>query len=234
MRKIHRGQRKKCLFFPLFTITFKKIRQETAEKLNLNRGDLSENADFTVLDEKNQILLREIEECKNFLEIAEVREKNNNNSFVNLGSIVVYLWLNKQEKLTVELTDDVVAEPPQKVSVNSPFGEALLGKKVANKNLTEKREANEKKQQINKAYEVLSDEEKKKRYDLGESNFSTARDTENFEEYIQRMNEQIEEKKSQQLETKLSAETSKFTPLRNGKKPHEEPEKAKAELQVNR
>jgi transcription elongation GreA/GreB family factor len=32
--------------------------------------------------------------------------------------------------LTVELTDDVTAEPPQKVSVNSPFGESLLGKKV--------------------------------------------------------------------------------------------------------
>lgn len=107
-----------------------KIRQETTEKLNLNRGDLSENADFTVLDEKNQNLLREIEECKNFLEIAEVREKNSNNYFINLGSIVTYLWLNKQEKLTVELTDDVLAEPPQKVSVNSPFGEVLLGKKV--------------------------------------------------------------------------------------------------------
>jgi transcription elongation GreA/GreB family factor len=68
-----------------------KARQETAEKLSLNRGDLSENADFTVLDAKNQNLLKEIEECKNSLETAEVREKNNHNSFVDLGSIVTCL-----------------------------------------------------------------------------------------------------------------------------------------------
>jgi len=47
-------------------------------------------------------------------------------------------------------------------------------------------------QKINKAFEILGDEEKKRRYDLGESDFSAARDTENFEEYARRMNEEID------------------------------------------
>jgi transcription elongation GreA/GreB family factor len=107
-----------------------KIKRETAERLSLNSGDVSENADFTVLDEKNQNLLREIEESKNILEKAKVCEEISNKSLAGLGSIVTYLWFNKQEKLTIELTDDIVADPPHKVSITSPLGEKLLEKKV--------------------------------------------------------------------------------------------------------
>jgi len=40
------------------------------------------------------------------------------------------------------------------------------------KSLAEREEANKKMQELNKAYEVLGDEDKRKRYDLGETNFS--------------------------------------------------------------
>jgi transcription elongation GreA/GreB family factor len=107
-----------------------KIKQETAERLSLTIGDLSENADFIVLDEKNQNLFKEIEESRSYLERAEIREKSNSKSFIGLGSIVTYSRFNGQEKLTIELTDDTTADPPRKISVNSPFGENLLEKKV--------------------------------------------------------------------------------------------------------
>lgn len=64
--------------------------------------------------------------------------------------------------------------------------------KWSTKSLEERGKANEEMQKVNKAYEVLGDEEKKRRYDLGETSFSTARDTESFEEYVRRMNEQDE------------------------------------------
>ncbi|RIA78857.1 hypothetical protein C1645_702550, partial [Glomus cerebriforme] len=62
---------------------------------------------------------------------------------------------------------------------------------------------------IGEAYEVLGDEDKKRRYDLGETNFSTASNAESFEEYLRRMNEQdgvrIEEIDEQLRKLKLLA-----------------------------
>src|SRR5436305_5260098 len=107
-----------------------KKQKETAERLSLTSGDLSENADFLILDAKNLSLLREIEELEIILEKAEVYEKTNNKSSVELGSTITYLWINKQKKLTTILTDDIIADPPHKVSINSPFGEKLLKKKA--------------------------------------------------------------------------------------------------------
>jgi transcription elongation GreA/GreB family factor len=107
-----------------------KEQIETAERLNLTRGDVSENTDFTLLEAKNSNLLKEIEESKIILEKARICEKISNKSFSGLGSIITYLWLNRQEKLTTELTDNIIANPPHKISVNSPLGEKLLEKKV--------------------------------------------------------------------------------------------------------
>lgn len=128
---------KKIVITPKGYLTLKKKiahlekkQKETAERLNLNRGDVSENAVYTLLEEKNLDLLREIEESKFILERAEVCEEINDNKTLAVGSTVTYLWLNSQEKLTIELTDDITADPPRKVSANSPFGEKLLGKKI--------------------------------------------------------------------------------------------------------
>lgn len=111
-------------------VRLEKEQAKTAERLNLTRGDVSENTDFTLLEAKNSNLLKEIEESQIILEKAEVRERISNKSLAELGSTVTYLWLNKQEKLVTELTDDIMASPPHKISVNSPFGEKLLEKKV--------------------------------------------------------------------------------------------------------
>ena len=46
---------------------------------------------------------------------------------------------------------------------------------------------------INQAYEVLGDEEKKGRYDSGETNFSTASDSESYEEFLRRKEEEIDD-----------------------------------------
>jgi transcription elongation GreA/GreB family factor len=72
-------------------VRLKKKQEKTAEKLNFNRGDISENADFSLLEEKNLNLLREIEETENILERSEVRKKINNKNLAELGSILTYL-----------------------------------------------------------------------------------------------------------------------------------------------
>ncbi|CAJ0917083.1 7186_t:CDS:2 [Entrophospora sp. SA101] len=61
---------------------------------------------------------------------AEICQKNNNKSLVGLGSVVTYKILTAGEEETVEITDTVEASPPQKISLYSPVGESLLGKKV--------------------------------------------------------------------------------------------------------
>ena len=68
-----------------------KKQKETAERLNLNRGDVSENAVYALLEEKNLNLLREIEESKFILERAEVCEETNDNKSLAVGSMVTYL-----------------------------------------------------------------------------------------------------------------------------------------------
>jgi transcription elongation GreA/GreB family factor len=111
-------------------VRLKKEQEETAVRLSLAGGDIKENAEFTILEAKNLELLGEIEKLKNRLEKAEVCKKVNDKSLARLGNLVTCLWLNKQKKLTIELTDDITADPPHKIPVDSPFGEILLGKKV--------------------------------------------------------------------------------------------------------
>jgi DnaJ-class molecular chaperone len=45
-----------------------------------------------------------------------------------------------------------------------------------NKSSEERQNANDKMREVNQAFEVLGDEEKKRRYDLGETVFTTADD----------------------------------------------------------
>lgn len=66
------------------------------------------------------------------------------------------------------------------------------------KSLKEKETANKKMQEINQAYEVLSNEEKRKKYDLGETNFTSdfagsecEAEMEDIKEKIRRKQEEI-------------------------------------------
>lgn len=52
-------------------------------------------------------------------------------------------------------------------------------------------EATKKMQEINKAFEILGDEEKRKRYDLGETNFTSSEYDYNYEEEMENINDEL-------------------------------------------
>lgn len=113
-------------------VDLERTRREIAEKLGLAGfdSDLSENGDFWALLEKLEKTTKKISEKNSLLERADICQKNDNKSLVGLGSIVTYKILNTGEEKTVEITDTVEANPPQKISLYSPLGESLSGKKV--------------------------------------------------------------------------------------------------------
>jgi len=65
--------------------------------------------------------------------------------------------------------------------------------------LQEKEQANKKMQEINKVFEILGDEEKRKRYDLGENNFTS--DSEygySYEEELGNISDELERLREEQ------------------------------------
>ncbi|RHZ37342.1 GreA/GreB family elongation factor [endosymbiont GvMRE of Glomus versiforme] len=113
-------------------VDLEKTIKKTAEELGLSGfdSDLTENGDFTSLWEKLKEKKSKYQEKFFLLENAEICQKTNNKSLIGLGSIVTYKILNTGEEKTVEITDAIEADPPQKISMYSPHGESLLGKKV--------------------------------------------------------------------------------------------------------
>jgi len=65
------------------------------------------------------------------------------------------------------------------------------------KSLAEREEANKKMQELNKAYEILGDEDKRKRYDLGETNFTSDFATSNCEAEAEDIKEKIRRKQEE-------------------------------------
>ncbi|RHZ36560.1 GreA/GreB family elongation factor [endosymbiont GvMRE of Glomus versiforme] len=109
-----------------------KTIKKTSEELGLSGfdSDLTENGDFTALLEKLKEKTGKYQEKLFLLENAEICQKTNNKALIGLGSMVTYKILNTGEEKTVEITDEIEANPPQKISMHSPRGESLLGKKV--------------------------------------------------------------------------------------------------------
>ena len=112
----------------------KKLEEKkliVAEKLNLARldGDISENADFLVLQGQMMEILDQMSECQSLLDNSEIREKSSNQTIVELGNVVFYQIA--EEEFQVEITDQIVADPSKKkISFTSPLATRLLGKKV--------------------------------------------------------------------------------------------------------
>jgi curved DNA-binding protein CbpA len=68
-----------------------------------------------------------------------------------------------------------------------------------NKSLAEKEKANEEMRKINQAFEVLGDEEKRKRYDLGETNFTSASEYNySYEEELGNINDELKRLREEQ------------------------------------
>ena len=66
------------------------------------------------------------------------------------------------------------------------------------KSLEEKEKANTKMKEINKAYEVLGNEELRKRYDLGETNFTSSEYNYSYEEELGNINDELKRLREEQ------------------------------------
>ncbi|CAJ0882453.1 10659_t:CDS:2 [Entrophospora sp. SA101] len=109
-----------------------KTKVEIAERLSLSSldSDLSENGDFITLLGNLEETEKNITKLNLLLANVEFCQKTNSKELVGLGSLITYKILNTGEKKKVEITDAIEANPPQKISANSPLGANLLGKKV--------------------------------------------------------------------------------------------------------
>ena len=109
-----------------------KTKAEISERLSLTSldSDLSENGDFITLLGNLEEIEKDIARLNSLLVNAEICQKTDDKELIGLGSLVTYKILNVGEEKIVEITDVVGANPPQKISINSPFGVSLLGKKV--------------------------------------------------------------------------------------------------------
>jgi len=86
-------------------------------------GDLSENYDWKILNEKREKLQRQIFELKLKKKILKMKDKTNN-------AKITFQLLETGEKKTIELTDEWNVNPEQgKISTTSPLGLALVEKK---------------------------------------------------------------------------------------------------------
>ena len=107
-----------------------EVSKKNIENIRIfSDSDSVENFALTSLQEEQAKIIQEIDNLREFLDRAEINQKTNQ-GFIELGSIVSYTLLpNKKEKITVEITKKS-AFPPQMISLDSPVGKALLGKKV--------------------------------------------------------------------------------------------------------
>jgi curved DNA-binding protein CbpA len=76
-----------------------------------------------------------------------------------------------------------------------------------NKNLEERQKANGEMQKVNRAYEILGDEEKKRKYDLGETEFTSDFDGYDYEteikEEVRRKTEELKRAKNERIDIEL-------------------------------
>ena len=109
-------------------------RKEVAQKIKEAReqGDLSENAEYDAAkDEQRDIELR-IEELEKLLKNAEVVvEEEIDLEKINIGCKVKVYEIDEEEEMEFRIVGSTEANSLQnKISNESPVGQALLGKKV--------------------------------------------------------------------------------------------------------
>ena len=109
-------------------------RQEIAARLRkaISFGDLSENFDYHNAKEDQEMLERKIVELTGKIHTAEVVEKKAGSEVVQIGSVVELK--DGTEKMTYTIVTAQEADPMEgKISVESPIGAALLGRKKGEK-----------------------------------------------------------------------------------------------------
>lgn len=117
----------------LQTTEMTRITQEMADAIA--QGDLSENAEFDAAKEAQQMLSKQIAELQTKLGNARiVSPENVNTSQVSILSKVTLKNTADQTTLVYTLVPPSEANLSQgKISVASPIGKGLLGKKVGDK-----------------------------------------------------------------------------------------------------
>ncbi len=110
---------------------WKKIKRPK-EAMEVKRlaemGDFSENAGYQLAKGRLRGLNQRIDDLENFLNKAEIIEKNNN-SIISVGNTVTLINEDNKEKIYTIL-GSVESDPFKNIiSSTSPLGKALLGKK---------------------------------------------------------------------------------------------------------
>ena len=115
-----------------YLITVK--RREVAQKLKEARsfGDLSENAEYDEAKNEQGKLYSRIAEVENILaNYVVIEEHETDPNSVRLGSKVKVLDLEFEEEESYQVVGSQEADPMNgRISEDSPFGKALLGKKA--------------------------------------------------------------------------------------------------------
>lgn len=112
-------------------------RKEIAEKISsaVAFGEISENAEYRAAKNEQAFIEGRILTLEKIIENYELIDKSkNDNTFVSPGSEIVVEDLKKKEKIKYILVDYIESDPScGKISIASPIGKALLGKKVGEK-----------------------------------------------------------------------------------------------------
>ena len=95
-------------------------------------GDLSENAEYEAAKEEYQFLLKKIGEIEEMLKQCEIVDvKKNANGVVDFGGRVSLKNLDTDEQVAYTLVGPYESDMKKgKISMSSPLGRALLGKKI--------------------------------------------------------------------------------------------------------
>lgn len=103
------------------------VRKEIAEKMRESKefGDLSENASYKETKEQESFNEARIEQLEEIIREAQIVEGPGNKDVVEIGDKV-----ELNSGLHFELVDSPQANPPEKVSIESPIGKAVFGKKL--------------------------------------------------------------------------------------------------------
>ena len=103
------------------------VRKEIAERMRESKefGDLSENASYKETKEQESFNEARIEQLEEIIREAEIIEGPHKKDIVEIGDQV-----ELDSGLQFELVDSQQAKPPTKISIESPLGKAVFGKKV--------------------------------------------------------------------------------------------------------
>ncbi len=104
-------------------------RKEVAEALEYAKalGDLSENAEYHEARDEQGTVEDRIAKLESILKMAVI-VKNHDTNIVNVGSILTVEKDGKKMNVTIVGTEESNV-PAGKISIKSPFGQAVLGKK---------------------------------------------------------------------------------------------------------